>query len=71
MFSSPHDDTGGRVSLLPSLIKAADKYLAMFPQYSLWSSCLFQDQRRTLNWLQVYSQVNINVGVLLKGWWTR
>lgn len=49
MFSSPPDDTGvdTRVSLLPSLIKVADKYLATFPQCSLWPCCLFQAEEGT------------------------
>lgn len=37
----------GRVSLLPSLIKVADKYLAAFPQCSLWPCCLFQAEEGT------------------------
>ena len=47
MFSSPCDDTGGRVSLPPSLLKADDKYLATLPEYSLWSSSLFKTEEDT------------------------
>lgn len=65
MFPSLHDDTG--VGFLSLLLLQSCWEIPTFPQYSLWSSCLFQ-QKRTLNWLHMYCYVRMNFGMLLQGW---
>lgn len=74
MFSSPCDDTEGRISVPPSLIKAAGKYLATLPQCSLWSSCLFQaeeDTKLTSGVLPVSRNVSRLDGIAktFPSWW--